>query len=236
MDSGRSKTKTFRLCLFFGFLGFHRFYVGKAGTGLLYMLTCGLFGIGWITDLISISRNSFTDSFGRKITGDTHEPIVVNAANVAGTPLPGTTPNMVRTHSPNTVTLSGTNTISEDDRNFLTIPDEGYYLKYHYTDVEVCWFLDKFYVPKGGIKAGNRVIFVQEPTNPYDAKAVLLMFVPQRAPFGYLHRGRLQDMVNDYINRGDKVTARVSYFSYTPRPVMKIDMAFFKKVKKNKNK
>lgn len=127
-------------------------------------------------------------------------------------------------------------TISNEDRDSLKVPPNGYSLKYHYTDIEVCWFLSRFKIPKGGLKPGNRVIFVQEPTNPYDDKAVLLMFVPQRAPFGYLHRGKIQDMVNDYINRGDKVTARVSYFSYKPYPVMKIDIAFFKKVKKNKNK
>ena len=38
----------------FGFLGAHRFYYGKRVTGLIYMLTCGLFFIGWIVDLFLI--------------------------------------------------------------------------------------------------------------------------------------------------------------------------------------
>jgi TM2 domain-containing membrane protein YozV len=38
----------------FGVLGFHRFYLGKIGTGLLYMFTGGLFGIGAFYDLITM--------------------------------------------------------------------------------------------------------------------------------------------------------------------------------------
>ncbi len=37
-----------------GALGFHRFYLGKIGTGLLYMVTGGLGGIGSFYDLITL--------------------------------------------------------------------------------------------------------------------------------------------------------------------------------------
>jgi TM2 domain-containing membrane protein YozV len=39
------------LLWFFGFLGAHRFYFGKKITGVLYMLTGGLLGLGWLFDL-----------------------------------------------------------------------------------------------------------------------------------------------------------------------------------------
>lgn len=42
------------LCLFLGCFGAHKFYEGKKGMGILYLLTCGLFGIGWFVDLILI--------------------------------------------------------------------------------------------------------------------------------------------------------------------------------------
>ena len=38
------------LLTFLGFFGIHRFYMGKWFTGLLYLLTCGLFFIGIIYD------------------------------------------------------------------------------------------------------------------------------------------------------------------------------------------
>lgn len=53
---GRAKNKwvAFFLCLFLGLLGAHKFYEGKAGMGILYIFTGGLFGIGAIIDLIII--------------------------------------------------------------------------------------------------------------------------------------------------------------------------------------
>lgn len=38
------------LWFFLGLLGFHRFYLGHIGIGILYLLTGGLCGIGWLID------------------------------------------------------------------------------------------------------------------------------------------------------------------------------------------
>ena len=37
-----------------GLLGFHRFYLGRVATGLLYSLTLGCFGLGWLVDAFTI--------------------------------------------------------------------------------------------------------------------------------------------------------------------------------------
>lgn len=42
------------LCLFLGGVGAHKFYEGKIGMGVLYILTAGLFGIGSLVDFIVI--------------------------------------------------------------------------------------------------------------------------------------------------------------------------------------
>ena len=55
------------LCLFLGCLGIHRFYVGKIGTGILWMLTFGLYGIGALVDLLVILCGSFRDRDGRRL-------------------------------------------------------------------------------------------------------------------------------------------------------------------------
>lgn len=50
----RSKWVAFFLCLFFGWMGAHKFYEGKNLMGVLYLFTFGLFSIGWIIDLVSL--------------------------------------------------------------------------------------------------------------------------------------------------------------------------------------
>ena len=64
MTSDKSWIAALLLCIFVGGLGIHRFYVGKVGTGILYLLTAGFFGIGVIVDIIMIAVGSFTDKGG----------------------------------------------------------------------------------------------------------------------------------------------------------------------------
>ena len=65
--SNRSWKTTFWLSFFLGYLGVHRYYVGKIGTGILYNLTFGLFGIGSLVDFIKICCGKFTDKQGNVI-------------------------------------------------------------------------------------------------------------------------------------------------------------------------
>jgi hypothetical protein len=56
------------LCIFLGWLGVHRFYVGKAGTGLLMLFTLGGLGVWALIDFILICCGKFTDKQGNKLS------------------------------------------------------------------------------------------------------------------------------------------------------------------------
>ncbi len=58
---------TLLLCFFLGSLGIHRFYVGKTGTGILQLITCGGCGVWALIDFIVIAIGNFTDSEDKKI-------------------------------------------------------------------------------------------------------------------------------------------------------------------------
>lgn len=48
-------TAAWVMLAFFGYLGLHRFYLGKWVTGIVYLLTGGLAGIGWLYDLCTLN-------------------------------------------------------------------------------------------------------------------------------------------------------------------------------------
>lgn len=62
--SPKSKGTAAVLCFFLGGLGVHRFYTGKISTGILWLCTLGLAGVGMIVDFIMILCGSFKDSDG----------------------------------------------------------------------------------------------------------------------------------------------------------------------------
>lgn len=62
ITSDKSKQSALLFCACGGWFGLHQYYVGNIGKGLLYTFTFGLFGFGWIIDLIKISTGSFRDN------------------------------------------------------------------------------------------------------------------------------------------------------------------------------
>lgn len=68
--SPKSRIATILLCWFLGYLGVHRFYVGKTISGIVYLLTGGVFLIGVWYDFIMLLLGKFQDKDGLLITKD----------------------------------------------------------------------------------------------------------------------------------------------------------------------
>jgi len=52
------------LLTFFGVLGVHRFYMGKWGTGLLYLVSLGLLGVGYLYDFLTLNSQVSEQNHG----------------------------------------------------------------------------------------------------------------------------------------------------------------------------
>lgn len=71
--SDKNKKTALILCAAGGFLGLHRFYVGRILTGLLFMVTLGFCGIGWLIDLVAIAVGGFRDNVGAPLRVWVHD-------------------------------------------------------------------------------------------------------------------------------------------------------------------
>ena len=61
ISSPKRYSTTLVLAALFGWAGIHRFYVGKVTTGLIWLFSFGIFGLGWALDVLLILTRSFTD-------------------------------------------------------------------------------------------------------------------------------------------------------------------------------
>ena len=55
------------ITLLFGWAGFHYFYLGRYVRGVVYMLTFGLFGYGWLVDCFWAMAGKMYDGQGKRV-------------------------------------------------------------------------------------------------------------------------------------------------------------------------
>jgi TM2 domain-containing membrane protein YozV len=83
----KSKGIAYILWFFFGIFGAHRFYLEKTGTGILYLCTLGIFGVGWLIDLFKLGDQvDVYNALHGGVGGFTNNNQNNVAINVAGQP------------------------------------------------------------------------------------------------------------------------------------------------------
>ncbi len=205
----KSKNVTLLLCIFLGYLGIHHLYVGRYKMFLLYLFTGGLFAIGWILDIILIVSNKFKDSNGNIITSSlpsSHVPSNYIQNQVST----NSVPNQVKPIQPKSI----------------SIPEvvNGEHLKYSYESVEL-YVVENNKPNFAQLSLGSSIDFIPEPTNEYDSKAI--MVYTNGIKLGYLNKGTLQDMVNDYLNKSLPIVSHLTYLDNETTSI-KVFIGFYK--------
>ena len=96
MKTMKSKGVAYLLWFFLGAFSAHRFYLGKTGSGILYLLTFQLFGIGWIIDLFTLggmvdNYNLMHGFIGPNSSNKSmHQNVIVNVAAPTSIPVKDT--------------------------------------------------------------------------------------------------------------------------------------------------
>jgi len=67
MDKQKSWRLALFLSIFLGFFGVDRFYIGRTRSAIVKMVTLGMLGVWWLSDIILIASDYRKDAKGRPL-------------------------------------------------------------------------------------------------------------------------------------------------------------------------
>lgn len=111
-----------------------------------------------------------------------------------------------------------------EDNVVVPLAIDGHKRSYTYDDVPV-------FTPKDIdtdltlINPGDKVLLAREPDNPYDSEAIAAYVGCEK--IGYLNRGRLKNMIGDFIDRNLPVWACVTSID-DEKPEIKLFVALYR--------
>lgn len=199
------------LCIFLGSLGVHKFYVGKIGLGILYLFTVGLFGIGWIVDIITIVVRIIKGTQTPAPASTQYDiPAVpqVDAPTIEQTvqDTPVQTEEIAYTEKSYHVTG-----VQHYEDNLMRLATENYEYDYSKKELIDSCLIDEnvyryFFDP-------SKVELVPEPENPYDKNAIKVVIDGEHV--GYIKAGSCSHLLK-VLNEGrmHKIRCAISGGAY----------------------
>lgn len=111
-------------------------------------------------------------------------------------------------------------------------PEEynGRTIAYQYTEVQL-YRPPKYQKRLPFITPGTELTIQREPKNQYDCNAVKFTYKGELV--GYVHKNRMQDMLNEWITAGRPVIAR--FINYPSKEAAYINIAFYRDLAKKKD-
>lgn len=194
----------------FGWLGFHRLYLGKKKHYWLWVLTAGYLMVGSIYDLFTIGRQCDN---GRK----------TKSRKIVSTP-----------QSHHNTGYTGIQDSIDDSIESNRVPfpfsGKGFYKTWERLDERVCLFEENTgEIDFSQIHKDDEVTFESEPENPVDPKAVRVVVNDKFV--GYLYQNsRVREQVYKSDSDPDnlKFSSKVSYIDRS-KPELKIRFALYKR-------
>ena len=196
--ASKNPTVAFVLCLLLGGLGAHKFYEGKTGLGILYFFTFGLFGIGWIIDIVKLLCELISKPASAPVSSPAKSTSYVSSSE--STNSISATPSLQNDSLPD----------GEKDYNLFDEIENDCILCYEYEE-NLCLLKEERTIEHLSGKGGTIVTFQQEPDNPYDNKAVAIYLGDNK--IGYIYRGNVQKMANQFISKDLPVIGYINKYS-----------------------